>query len=212
MKRALFGIVASLFMVTGAQAAGVVAGQNYLVLPSEQPTSAGPGQIEVIEFFWYGCNHCFAVEPHAKQWLENKPSNVKFVRIPAVLNRGWDVSARAYYTAEALGVVDQVHDEIFKAIHVDRRMRVAVNKDLLAELFAEHAGVSAEDFDNAWNSFPVASKLKRAELMGRRYRITGVPAMIINGKYATDATKAGGYGAIFDVIDHLVRKEMADSK
>ena len=212
MRRALFGIIASLFMVAGAQAADYVAGKNYLVLPTEQPTSAGPGEVEVIEFFWYGCNHCFALEPHVRDWLESKPSNVKFVRIPAVLNRGWDVTAQAYYTAEALDVVEQVHDAIFNAIHVDRRMRVAVNKDLLAELFEEHAGISAEDFDKAWNSFPVASKLKRAELMGRRYRLTGVPAVVVNGKYATDASKAGSYGQVFNVVDFLVRKEMAASR
>lgn len=208
MKRTLISITALFLLAIGAQAnAGAwQEGKHYVKVSQSQPTSVAPDEVEVIEFFWYGCPHCFSLEPHVKKWLETKSSKVKYVRLPASLNPAWSTLSQAYYTAEALDVVDPMHDVIFQQIHVENRM--ITRKDTLQELFKEKADVSEEDFNKAWSSFAVASKMKRADLLARRFRVTGVPAIIIDGKYATDATKAGSFSNVFDIVDHLARQEL----
>lgn len=208
MKRTLISITALFLLAIGAQAnAGAwQEGKHYVKVAQPQPTSVAPDEVEVIEFFWYGCPHCYSLEPHIKKWLESKSSKVKYLRMPASLNPAWSTLSQAYFTAEALDVVDPMHDVIFNKIHGEHRM--ITSKDTLQELFKEHAGVNEEDFNKAWSSFSVASKMKRADLLARRFRITGVPAIIIDGKYATDATKAGSYANVFEVVDYVARQQL----
>jgi thiol:disulfide interchange protein DsbA len=132
------------------------------------------------------------------------PSNAEFVRVPATLNRGWQVHARAYYTAEALGKLDEIHEGLFKAINVDRNP--LNTEDQLVGFFAGY-GVTEEEFTEAFNSFAVQTKLRRADSLVRRYRITGVPAMVVNGKYVTGADMAGGIPQLFEVVEFLIDKE-----
>ena len=180
-------------------------GTHYRLMTPVQPTSVDPGKIEVLEIFWYGCPHCYTLEPHVREWVANEmPPNVEFVRIPATLNRGWQVHARAYYTAEALGRLDEIHDGLFKALNVDRNP--LNTEDSLIRFFAGY-GVSEEEFLEAFNSFAVQTKLRRADSLVRRYRITGVPAMVVNGKYVTGAELAGGIPQLFEVVEFLVEKE-----
>jgi thiol:disulfide interchange protein DsbA len=180
-------------------------GTHYRVMTPVQPTSVDPGKIEVLEIFWYGCPHCYTLEPHLKEWVENEmPSNAEFVRIPATLNRSWQVHARAYYTAEALGQLDEIHDGLFKALNVDRNP--LNTEDKLIEFFAGY-GVSEQEFLEAFNSFAVQTKLRRADSLVRRYRITGVPAMVVNGKYVTGADMSGGIPQLFEVVEFLIEKE-----
>ncbi|MCG8434049.1 MAG: thiol:disulfide interchange protein DsbA/DsbL [Gammaproteobacteria bacterium] len=180
-------------------------GTHYDVIVPAQPTSAGPGEVEVVEFFWYGCPHCFAFEPFVEGWLENKPDNIKFLRIPGILNPSWQAHARAFYTAEALGVFDQVHKPLFAAIHTDRRQIFSENE--LADFFNEAAGVSEEDFKKTFNSFAVTTKLQRADVLARRFRLMGVPAVVVNGKYKVNASAAGSYQGILDIARFLANKE-----
>lgn len=210
MKRILISMTALLFFAIGAQAhAGAwQEGKHYVKVAQPQPTSVAPDEVEVIEFFWYGCPHCFSLEPHVKKWLDTKSSKVKYVRMPASLNPAWSTLAQAYYTAVVLDVVDPMHDAMFKRIHIERSM--ITSKETVQELFEEKAGVTEEDFNKAWSSFAVASRMKRADLLARRFRITGVPAIIVDGKYATDATKAGSYENVFDVVDFLARRELKE--
>lgn len=180
-------------------------GTHYRVMTPVQPTSVDPGKVEVLEIFWYGCPHCYTLEPHVREWVENEmPSNAEFVRIPATLNRGWQVHARAYYTAEALGRLDEIHDGLFKALNVDRNP--LNTEDLLIRFFASY-GVSEQEFLEAFNSFAVQTKLRRADSLVRRYRITGVPAMVVNGKYVTGADMSGGIPQLFEVVEFLIEKE-----
>ena len=178
---------------------------HYRVMTPVQPTSVDPGKIEVLEIFWYGCPHCYTLEPHMQEWVSKEmPSNAEFVRIPATLNRGWQVHARAYYTAEALGKLDEIHEGLFKAINVDRNP--LNTEDQLVSFFADY-GVTEEEFTEAFNSFAVQTKLRRADSLVRRYRITGVPAMVVNGKYVTGADMAGGIPQLFEVVEFLIAKE-----
>jgi thiol:disulfide interchange protein DsbA len=178
-------------------------GQHYLPISPAQPTST-KDKIEVVEMFWYGCPHCYRLEPYVKRWLKKMPKNAKFVRMPGVLNPGWELLARAYYTAEILGVVEKVHSPIFDTIH-GKRKRLNSEAAIMA-VFMEH-GVSEKDFKRTFRSFAVETKIRRARDMGRRYQAQGVPAIIVNGKYRVNATSAGGNSKVFKVVNQLIKQE-----
>ncbi len=195
-------LLTGLFLAT-AQAADFAEGKDYTRLSAAQPT-AMPDKIEVVELFWYGCPHCYRLEPHIEEWLETRPEDVAFVRMPAVLSPRWELLARAWYTADLLGVTEQIHKPLFKAIHADRQRITSV--DQLRDFFVEQ-GVSGEDFDSTFHSFGVAAKINRAREMTRRYQLRGVPALIINGKYRTSASEAGSHAAMIEVTNHLIEQE-----
>jgi thiol:disulfide interchange protein DsbA len=182
-------------------------GSDYKLLAKPQPTSE-PDKIEVRELFWYGCPHCYHLEPEIEAWLEEKPDDVDFVRMPAVLGPSWELLARAYYTAQLLGVEDKIHRPLFDRIHKERKPIRNV-ADLRA-FFVEH-GVSEEDFDRTFESFAVVTKTNRARQARALYGITGVPVMIVNGKYLVSAKMAGGNEEMLEVVDYLVDKERGES-
>ncbi|MGZ5052050.1 MAG: thiol:disulfide interchange protein DsbA/DsbL [Methylobacter sp.] len=178
---------------------------GYETLSPAQPTH-DPNKIEVIEFFWYGCPHCYSFEPALEAWVKNKPKNVEFIRQPAVFSDLWGKHAKAYFTAEALGVVDKVHADFFDAIQ--NKKDHLETEEQLAKFFAAH-GVSETDFHNAYNSFLVDAKVRQASATAGRYGITGVPAIIINGKYKTNGPLAGSQEKMIDVMNQLIQKESA---
>ena len=165
-----------------------VAGQHYDVLPYPVRTRDS-SKIEVVELFWYGCPHCDKLNPLISAWEKKLPDDVDFWFSPAIFGKSWKIHAQAFYAAEALGVQGKLHDKFFDALH---RERLKLNtEDQLASFFVRN-GVKEEDFRKAFNSFSVKkSKLDQAESRGKSYRATGVPALIVNGKYRIAATKAG---------------------
>jgi len=183
---------------------------HYTRMVPTQPTVGGADKIEVAEFFWYGCAHCYNFETFIDRWLETKPANVRFVRIPAVWNPLVKLHAQLYYTEEVLvknGKIEnpaQFRAAVFAEYH-KRGNRLASEAAILA-LFEKH-GVSSEDFANTWKSFEVAQKLRVAQDLARRYSIASVPAIVVNGKYMTGAAEAGGYPALMDLIDELIVRE-----
>jgi len=180
-------------------------GVHYQLLTAAQPTGTEPGTVEVLEVFWYGCPHCYSLEPYIAAWRKDgMPPQAEFHRMPATLNPSWQILGRAYYTAEALGVLEQAHGDLFREFHVNHNP--LNTPELLATFFARY-GVSEEDFNAAFNSFAVQTKLRRADALTRRYRITGVPAIVVNGKYVTGASEAGGVRELFEVVNFLVLKE-----
>jgi len=164
-------------------------------------TSVPEGKVEVVEFFWYGCPHCFTVEPQLEAWLKKKPENVVFKRVPAPINPSWTVHSQFFYAAEALGVGEQLHKPLFNAIHVKKRK--LFDKQSLID-FAVEQGVDRQKFTDAWNSFGVYVKVQQARKLGQRYGIDGVPAIGIDGKYKTSGSLAGTYTKMFEVVDQLV--------
>ncbi|MDH5191763.1 MAG: thiol:disulfide interchange protein DsbA/DsbL [Gammaproteobacteria bacterium] len=178
-------------------------GFEYQRVTPAQPVTT-KNKIEVLELFWYGCPHCYRLEPYLHTWLKTKPANVEYVRLPAVLRDDWGIHAHAFYTAEALGITEKIHTALFEAIHKDRK-RIASKEDIRT-LFISH-GIAAEEFDNAWSSFSVKIKLNKAKLRGNRYGANGVPTLIVNGKYRVTGTTAGGTENIMKVVDFLVKKE-----
>jgi len=214
MKKILLAFAAAVVM-QATTAFAIDEGFEYNLVNPAMGT-ADKTKVEVVEFFWYGCPHCYDFEPSLNTWLKKKPSNVNFVRIPAIFRESWAIHARAYYTAEALGLLDKTHGAFFTAIHKDR-VPLARVKDIEA-FFVSH-GVTGDAFKQAWNSFVVQSRVKRAITLTRRSGIQGVPAMIVNGKYRTSGKEAtinspgaSGHEAMLKVVDALVAKESAKSK
>lgn len=184
--------------------APAMAADSYKRLSQPQPTGADAGQIEVVEIFWYGCPHCHDFEPYLEEWLENKPDDVTFERMPAVFRQNWLAHAKAYYTAAELDALDAVHSAMFRAIHTrDKRLD---SEDSLKKFFQQQ-GVDGDAFTKTYNSQAVESQVKRALAMVRRYEITGVPAVIVNGKYLTSGPLAGSYEGMIDTINTLVERE-----
>lgn len=195
--------VAFILAVSFSVISGLAHAEGYEVLATPQPTQ-NPDKVEVIEFFWYGCPHCYHLEPDLNKWLKTKPDNVEFIRQPAIFSSLWEKHAKAYFTAEALGVVDKVHADFFDAIQ-NKKQKLETEEQLL-KFFSEH-GVSETDFRNAYNSFPVDYKVRQAKTMAARYGVNGVPAIIINGKYRTSGPLAKTQQNMIDVMNRLIAKE-----
>ncbi len=176
---------------------------QYARIANPQPTG-DPGKVEVLEAFWYGCSHCFDLEPTVNDWLKQKPDDVDFVRFPAIPSDRWEWFAKVFYTAEVLGVLDKIHRPLFEAIH-DKKM-VLTTPDSIGTFVAEH-GVSKKEFISALGSFSVLTKVSRARQLTRRYGITSVPMLIVNGKYRTTGRMAGTAKDMFAVVDFLIVKE-----
>jgi thiol:disulfide interchange protein DsbA len=179
-------------------------GRHYRRLSPAQPTSSGADQVEVAEIFWYGCPHCYTFDPYIESWLASKPDYINFVRIPALWNPLLQLHARAFYTAEALGKVEEMHTPFFRELHVNRNP--LNTEEGLQEFFAGF-GVDAAAFESAFNSFSVNLKMQRADELAKRYRISSVPTVVINGKYTADATSAGSYEALMELISELAASE-----
>lgn len=183
------------------QARGIAEGSEYERVSPPLPTQVSGNKIEVVEMFWYGCPHCFQFEPKVQNWLKKKPANVEFIRIPATFNPIWKLHARMFYTAEVLGVGEKLHKLTFDAYHI-KRQRLRTEAEI-RQHFVKH-GVKGEDFDDAFRSFAVEVKLNRAIELTRNSGITGVPAMIVNGKYRT---KNSANASTLDIVDFLIKKE-----
>jgi thiol:disulfide interchange protein DsbA len=204
LRRAIF-ILLVLPLVACAESDRFQEGDHYIKLSKSVATKSS-GKIEVLELFWYGCPHCYSLEPSLNAWTAKLPSDVQFERMPAFMASGWEAQGRAYYTAEVLGVVEQTHEALFKAIHMYKQ-RMGSQKELSA-FYASH-GVDEARFNKAFKSFAVQSKINQAKLKQRDYRASGVPAIIVNGKYRISQTMKAGAQGMFEVIDFLIAKERA---
>lgn len=182
-----------------------VEGVHYQPVYPEVPTDVAKGKVEVVELFWYGCPHCYDIEPFIDEWLQTKPESVEFARLPATLNPGWVNHAKTYFALELLDELERIHPLMFLAIH-DQGRRL---QDLNAILrFLNQQGVDQDRFIEAYQSLEVQTRLRRAGWLNQQYGVTGVPAVVVNGKYRTSASMAGGPKNLFKVVDALVKKEL----
>lgn len=180
--------------------------EQYISLHTPLEVSTGD-KIEVAELFWYGCSHCFSMEPLLNEWKKNIPENVEFVKIPAIFSTQWEFHARAFYTFEGLNVLDQVNEAFFHQIHV---LRKPINDlDALTEFLSKY-DKSAKEVTAMFNSFAVDAKVRNAKIITAKSTANGVPAMLVDGKYQTSATLAGSVKSIFDVVDQLVVKAASE--
>lgn len=203
LKKSLIILLFVPLLACAEESAVYKEGEHYKTLSKPVATDA-KGKIEVVELFWYGCPHCYSLEPLVEKWASTLPQHVVFKRMPAMMASHWEVNGRAYYAAEILGVAEQTHQKLFDAIH--RQGQKIFDQESLADFYASQ-GVDKVEFNKAFNSFLVSSRVQQAKQRQRGYQATGVPAVVVNGKYLVSTTmKAGGDG-LFDVVDFLIEKE-----
>ena len=188
-------------------------GVNYTRLVPAQPTSVPAGQVEVLEFFWYACPHCYAIDPLVETWKKTKPAYITFSRVHVMWNEGHRALARLYYTLESMGKLDQLHGEVFKEIHLNGNPLVASDPNNAAEseriqtAFVTKHGISESDFKKAYHSFAVETALQRADQLVQRYRIDGVPTFVVNGKFVADVRSADGQDRLLSLVADLAAQE-----
>ncbi len=203
MTRRQFGLSMTAMAAIPAVPA-LAQGKGYETLENPIPTGLEAGRVEVLEHFWFGCPHCFAFEPSINAWAESKPDYVEFVREAPPLNPAWTPHSKAFYAAELMGVTDKMFDELFDGIHVDRK-RLHTNETI--SKFVGTLGIDSEEFSANMESLHVDSRIRRSLQMARQARVNGVPSIIINGKFRTGNSLAGGHQGIINVINELVEQE-----
>jgi thiol:disulfide interchange protein DsbA len=207
--------------VTAANAATPVSGPttwqegvNYTRLVPAQPTDAPAGQVEVLEFFWYGCPHCYALEPTIEAWVRTKPAYVTFTRVPVLWNEGDRSLGRLYYTVQGLGKIDEMHAAIFKEIHVNNDPLIGSDPQNTAEaeriqlLFAKRFGISEEAFRSKFeHDMGVDTAMQHADALIERYRVSSVPDFVVNGKFIADVASAGSPEKLIGLLNDLTAAE-----
>jgi protein dithiol oxidoreductase (disulfide-forming) len=209
MKKMVFALVTAClltFNAHGQTERSFVEGQHYQVLPVPVRV-ADRDRLEVVEVFSYGCIHCFNFQPAMEAWLEDADDDVNFVRLPAVFDQSWAYLAKAFYSAEVLGVTEEVHGAVFEAVHV--RNANVLQSEQLAQIFEERAGIGEAEFLRVFNSVGVDTRVRQADAQARMFRIQGTPTMVVQGKYRIDGQMAGSNAAMLDVVDFLLAKERA---
>jgi protein dithiol oxidoreductase (disulfide-forming) len=199
----LLAAVASTVAAATSSSAAVAAngdkwqeGVNYTRVVPAQPTNVPAGQVEVLEFFWYACPHCYALEPTITTWLKNKPAYITFTRVPVQWNEGHRSLARLYYALEAMGKLNDAHSEIFKEIQVNGNPLIGPDPNNAASAarvqlsFIRKLGLPEADFQKAYQDMNVDTAMQRADQLAQRYRVTAVPTFVVNGKYITDVGQA----------------------
>ena len=209
-RRALLAAGLSLCLTAQAQ---LTAGKDYVPVQPPQPTDSG-GKIEVLEFFWYGCPHCNNLQPSLQAWLKRKPADVELKHIPAVFQDSWVPLTKAYYTIEAMGLVDKLHQEMFATLH---RQRVQLRDANAIFDWAANKGVDRKKFADTYNSFGVNGRTQRSIELTRKYDIPGTPALVIDGKYLTAPSmtlkdRVVDYDRFFQVVDGLIAEARKGKK
>ena len=182
-----------------------IAGRHYEVLEVPVGTIDPDSTVAVEEVFSYLCIHCYSFDPAVEAWKSSQNSEISFSRVPAVFNQAWALMAKVFYTAEGLGVGEELHEKLFKAVHVDR-LNFA-DEDVLEDFIVRNTELDAESFRGVFESFSVSTKVRQADAKTRAYEVTGVPTMVVNGKYRIDGKMAGGNKEMLEVVDFLVGKE-----
>jgi len=179
-------------------------GKHYKLV--DQAKTIDGDKVEVLEFFWYGCPHCYQFEPKLSEWKKNKPDYVEFVRVPATFQPLWVLHARAYYALQLLGVGEEIHLKFFSEIHNKKNYMKTI--DALT-VFVQENGVDRSEFIDAMNSFTVETNVRKATKLVTDYNLNGVPAVAVNGKYLISASMAGSYDNMIKIMNYLIEKESA---
>ncbi len=175
-------------------------GSDYKTLDKRVPAEAG-GKIEVVEFFWYSCPHCNAFEPQLEAWSKKLPADVALRRVPVAFRDDFVPQQRLFYTLEAMNRLDDLHRKVFTAIHADKQ---SLNKEDQILAWAEKNGVDKAKFAETYNSFAVSTKARRATQLQDAFKVEGVPAMGIAGRWYTDGSMTGSMARALQVTDYLI--------
>lgn len=203
MLKPLMFVLAGLTLPGLASAQNLVEGEHYEVLPEAVETQVDEGQIEVTEAFWYGCPHCYNLEEPLNAWVADLPDDTDFQRMPATMGGDWNQHALAFYAADELGILDDVHADFFHAIHEENQRLTDV--DAIADFFSDY-GVSEDEAQQALNSFAVKSRVNQANARMRSMRLMGVPALMVDGRYLVTPSSAGSLANMPQIAEALVDK------
>lgn len=203
MLKPLLLVLAGLALPGLANAQNLVEGEHYEVLPDPVETRVDKGQIEVTEAFWYGCPHCYTLEEPLNTWLAEAPDDISFQRMPATMGGNWNTHAFAFYAAQQLGILDDLHDDFFHAIHEEGRS--LNDADAIAAFFSDY-GVSEEEAKEALGSFGVKGKVNQAHARMRKMRLMGVPALMVDGRYLVTPSSAGSLANMPQIAEALADK------
>ena len=212
LKRLILGLATLLLCAAAMAQQKPVEGKDYTALNPPQSVEA-TGKVDVTEFFWYRCPHCYNLEPLLQDWVKKLPRDMQFRRVPAIFNEEWALDARVFFTLEATGDLARVHRGLFDAIH--QQGGTSLKGDTYMKWVAEWLGKNGVDlakYDAALRSFSVETNLKRAMQMTRAYKIDGVPAIAVQGRWVVNASMVGDRQAMLNVTDYLAgeaRKRLA---
>lgn len=182
--------------------ADLVEGKNYLTISNSGWSQSGD-RIEVMEFFWYGCSHCNNLHPYLKKWVETAPADVDFKYVPAIFRKNWVPAAKLFYSINAIGAMDALHDNIYNAIHQNK---INLHKEPVLFNWIKKQGVDLKKFQNAYKSFTVQSQVAKSTQMTRQYKLTGVPSLIVGGKYVTSGGMTHSPQETIKVLGQLIDK------
>ena len=191
--------------VSNAFAQAIQEGRDFTVLNPPQPVDAA-GKIEIIEFFWYGCPHCQALEEPLEGWRKKLPNDVVFRRVPAVFNEGWAMAARVYYTLEAMGQLEKLHRPMFDAIHKDN---LRINNEGALLDWLKTRGIDSAEYRKTSRGFAIDGRVRRAAQLTESYKFESVPTLVVNGRYVTVST---GPDALLKRVDGLIERARRDGK
>jgi len=203
LKTGAFAIVASVLMACQGETIAQTVDSSKYQETREKITVTTGDKIEVTELFWFGCGHCFALEPALKEWKKTMPENATFKKVPAIFSKQWEFHGQAFYAMQALDAPEAAYDEFFNAIHVKRN---PLNNMGRLVAFLKNHGFSEEQVESAFNSFDVNNKIRNAKKITRQSGANGVPALVVDGKYLTSQRLSGGTKEMFQVVDQLVGK------
>lgn len=201
-------LTALLMLVSSVAFADPQAGFEYQQTQQQIPTD-NPSKVEVTELFWYGCPHCYQLEPHLAVWVKKLPQDVVFKRVPGIPRPDWAPAAKAYYAMETLGVLEKLHGPFFDAIHKQKVVKPN-DEAAMIDWITKQSGLDRKKVNDAYNSFSVNTKNMRAMQIFRASGATGVPTLIVDGKYITSISMAGGTEEVLQVADQLIAKARAE--
>ncbi len=211
MKRRAFSAAASALLATTAwtarpalaQVKKLEEGTDYLALPKLAPVEAPKGKVEVIEFFWYNCPHCNSFEPTLDAWTKRLPKDVAFRRVPVAFDDSFVPQQRLYYTLEAMNKVDELHKKVFAAIHLEKQNLKTQDKIVA---WIEKQGLDKAKFLELYSSFSVSTKARKASQLQDAYRVSGVPALGVAGRFYVDGELAHGVEKALPIVEYLVEQ------
>jgi protein dithiol oxidoreductase (disulfide-forming) len=205
----LKNLLAIFILISATQAfAEPLAGKDYKLIEPAQPTHSG-NKIEVLEFFFYGCSHCFHLHPELTVWERKMPKDVDLVLVPTVFNANWEPMAYTYYALEALGMNHELHNDLFEAWNVKN---ISLNDESKITAFVSKFGVDSKKFSDAYHSFGVQSKVMRSKQITQAYRISGTPTMIVDGRYLITGLQPAASIKVMDELVDKVRRERASKR
>lgn len=208
MKKVVVALLTGLLLAGGsALAKAYEEGVQYVPIQPRPPVATG-GEVEVLEFFWYGCPHCRDFEPTVNKWVSGLPANVKFSQVPAMFGGAADMHAQVYYALEGMGELERVHGKLFEAMHV-KGLKLRTRDEV--DAFLQENGVDMAKFTDAMNSFAVAAKVNRARALMRRYGVRSVPTLVVDGRYRS-GTGFASYEDMTEVVDYVVDKVLVERK